>query len=237
MGSTFLSLTNKVLRKLNEVELTSINFSTATGFHAVAKDSVNESIRFINQEEFQWPFNHQVGSQTMTSGIQEYALPSDYKSIDWETFFLQRDSSFSIEGRHLPVKEYDEWIRRYRGNDEQIIDNISAGTSTPAIVFRTQKETFVVSPPPSRAYVIKFDYWNAATDLSTDSDTTNIPTRFDDVIKNGAMIGVYMFRENLESANKAEDRFLRGVKNMRTQLINSYHHMFDLRTGNSMSRI
>lgn len=237
MGSTFLSLTNKVVRKLNEVELTSVNFSTATGFHAVVKDSVNEAIRFINQEEFQWPFNHQAGSQIMTSGIQEYALPSDYKSIDWHTFFLQRDESLNIEGRPLLIKEYDEWVRRYRSNDEHIIANISTGTTTPELVFRTQKETFVVSPPPSEAYVIKFDYWNAADDLSAHDDTTNVPTRFDDVIKNGAMIGVYMFRENLESANKVEDRFLRGIKNMRTQLINSYQHMFDLRTGNPLNRI
>jgi hypothetical protein len=50
-------------------------------------------------------------------------------------------------------------------------------------------------------------------------------------------VGVYMFGENLEASNIARDDFLRGIKNMRTQLINSYEHMFDLRTGNPRARI
>ena len=57
MGTTYLDLTNKVLRKLNQVELTSTNFASARGLHAEAKDAVLESVQRINFQKFEWPFN------------------------------------------------------------------------------------------------------------------------------------------------------------------------------------
>ena len=63
--ASFLSLTNSVLARLNEVQLTSSNFSTARGIQIQALNAVNESIRYINQREFQYPFNHTTKSQTI----------------------------------------------------------------------------------------------------------------------------------------------------------------------------
>ena len=57
MATTFIDLTNKVLRRLNEVEMTSSDFASATGVQALAKDAVRDSIAKINQAEFEWPFN------------------------------------------------------------------------------------------------------------------------------------------------------------------------------------
>ena len=43
MAKTFLTLTNDVLRELNEVVLTSSNFGDATGTQAFVKNSINKS--------------------------------------------------------------------------------------------------------------------------------------------------------------------------------------------------
>ena len=45
MAYDYISLVNDINRRLNEVELTSANFPTATGYYSFAKDSVNASIR------------------------------------------------------------------------------------------------------------------------------------------------------------------------------------------------
>lgn len=242
MASTFLTLTNRALRRLNEVELTASNFANATGFQALAKDAVNDAIHFINQEEFQWPFNHTEGTQVMTvspSIVQKYALPTGFKDVDWQTFFLQRDSGLStpVEGRHLRLKTYDEWVRHFRSDDEQIIANVGSGTYFPKLIIPTQDESFIVSPPPSQAYTIKYEYWAPPTVLVNDTDTTNIPSRFDRVIIDGAMMEAYMFRENLEASNVAQSKFLRGIAHMRTQLINKYEYAYDTRTPQSLRRI
>ena len=44
MATTYLDITNEVLRELNEVPLTSANFTNATGIQKFVKDSINKSI-------------------------------------------------------------------------------------------------------------------------------------------------------------------------------------------------
>ena len=56
MAKTFLTLTNDILRELNEVVLTSSNFGDATGIQAFVKNSINKSINDIANEEPQLPF-------------------------------------------------------------------------------------------------------------------------------------------------------------------------------------
>ena len=55
MAYNYLGLVNEVNRRLNEVELTSSNFASASGFYAQVKDSVNASIQEIDQEYPEWP--------------------------------------------------------------------------------------------------------------------------------------------------------------------------------------
>ena len=43
MATTFLTLTNDVLRELNEIELTASTFATATGIQNFVKNSINKS--------------------------------------------------------------------------------------------------------------------------------------------------------------------------------------------------
>ena len=42
MATTYLDLTNEILRELNEVPLTSSNFSSAVGFQQFVKDAINK---------------------------------------------------------------------------------------------------------------------------------------------------------------------------------------------------
>ena len=56
MATTYLDLTNVILRELNEVPLTSTNFASAVGFQQFVKDSINKAIFDIANEEPQLPF-------------------------------------------------------------------------------------------------------------------------------------------------------------------------------------
>ena len=74
MSETYFSLTNKVLARLNEVQLTSSNFTNARGIQVQAQNAVNESIRYINQREFNYPFNHATETETLTAGVVRYSI-------------------------------------------------------------------------------------------------------------------------------------------------------------------
>jgi len=86
MAYDYIGLVNEVNRRLNEVELTSGNFTTAKGFYSQIKDSVNSSIRDINQTHYEWPFNHVLAEDTLTAGTTRYGFPNDAGSIDFDTF-------------------------------------------------------------------------------------------------------------------------------------------------------
>ena len=58
MAYNYLNLVNDLSRRVNETELASGDFPTATGYYNTAKDAINSSIRLLNQEAFQWPFNY-----------------------------------------------------------------------------------------------------------------------------------------------------------------------------------
>ena len=60
MALTYLSLTNDVITRMNEVTLTAANFLDARGVQVQCQNAVNESIRYINQKEFGYPFTTQL---------------------------------------------------------------------------------------------------------------------------------------------------------------------------------
>ena len=119
MATTFLTLVNDTLRRLNEVELTSTDFATATGFRAQVKDAINSSIQEISQKEFEFPFNFTAGSLTLVSGQQEYSLPADFKIADWDSFRINFDSSNNFSARKLKLISYDTFLKRFFERDSE----------------------------------------------------------------------------------------------------------------------
>ena len=112
MAYDYLGLVNDVNRRLNEVELTSTNFATANGEYSMIKDAVNASIRFINQHEFEWPYNH-VEEETLTAGIVRYAFPADAKILNMNSFRIKRNDTLGNETRKLNVLSYEEYLDSY----------------------------------------------------------------------------------------------------------------------------
>jgi hypothetical protein len=123
--ATFLSLTNSVLARLNEVQLTSTNFSNARGIQVQAQNAVNESIRYINQREFQYPFNHTTKTQTLSPGIVRYSIPTDAKHVDYNTARIVKNSTIGSSGANLSIMQYNEYI-----NNESVTQEDEIVTTT-----------------------------------------------------------------------------------------------------------
>lgn len=223
MSATYITLCNKVLRRLNETTFTSATFGTLTGFHGQVQDAVNDAVRDINHAEYEWSFNSSATTVTLTSGTQLYTLTSaapSFSHIDWDSFYLVKGVPDStIFAKPLPYVDYDLWRQERKADDL----NLSAATYT-AIenVFKTQQDQFGVTPVPDKAYQVGFEYWTSPTELSGVTDTTSIPSRYNYVIVDGAMWYCYMFRDNVEAASVMEKKFKEGIKRMRIELINRY---------------
>ena len=125
MALTFLTLTNSVITRMNEVVLTSSRFTNARGIQVQCKNAVNEAIRYINQREFGYPFNHASETKTLTPGVVRYSVPTSTKYIDYNTARIKKNLNVNASGNNLAKLNYNEYITKEYANQE---DEISSTT-------------------------------------------------------------------------------------------------------------
>ena len=220
MAYNFLELVNQVNRRLNEVELSSTNFSTATGFYAHAKDAVNSAIRDINQTEHNFPFNHVEQEDIMSTDVMRYDFPQDAKTISMDTFRIQESSTLGVSTKKLKQISYEEYLDKYIH-----LEYNTDRTSVPDFVFRTPDFSYGLVPMPNKDYTLIYEYFTFPADLERHDDVPTIPERFAHVIVNGAMFYAYLFRGNTQDSMVAKEKFEEGLKSMRSLLINRYEYV------------
>ena len=291
MSSSYLILTNNVLGRLNEVQLTASNFDSARGIQTQTKEAINQSIRFINQKEFNFPFNHATETKTLTAGTVRYSLPTSTKHVDYNTFRLIKDNDLATSGGKLGILQYNDYVNNYITQEDEIVTTTldgsltdsattvtvasttgfdSAGTlhigneqitytgttsttftgatrgaggttaaahsdatqvaqfeegGVPRYVVRSPDNGYLLYPFPTKSFSVKFDYYTFPTDLSSATDTTSIPARFDAVIIDGATAFVYQYRGETAQYQLNFARFEQGIKNMQTLLVNKFEYV------------
>jgi hypothetical protein len=221
MAYDYLGLVNDINKRLNEVELTTSNFASVTGFYAHAKDAVNAAIRDINQHEYNWPFNHVTQEDTLTSNVTRYAFPHDTKLINFNTFRIKEDTTLGNATTKLGVITYEEYLEKYVDQEY----NSTGRQGVPQLVAHGPALEYIITPEPDAAYTVVYEYYRIPVDLELQDDVPNIPERYRHIIVDGAMHYAYMFRGNTQDALVAKEKFEEGIKNMRSTLINRTYYV------------
>ena len=221
MAYDYIGLVNDVNRRLNEVELTTTNFGTATGEYSMIKDAVNASIRYINQHEYEWPFNHVTADETMTAGVVRYAFPADAKTVDFDSFRIKRNATLGNDTKRLGILSYEEYLSKH----VDIEYNTSANRAMPDFVFRTPNQEFGFVKNPDKAYEYAYEYYRLPVDLINTTDVPTVPEQFRYIIVNGAMHFAYMFRGETQESQVTQQRFMEEIKSMRSLYVNRYDYL------------
>jgi len=226
MAYDYIGLVNDINRRLNEVEVTTANFAAAAGFYSFAKDAVNSSIRHINQEEYNWPWNHVEETEVLLPGEVRYSMPYDAKTVDMNSFRIKRDASLDVETIKLKIIQYEEYLDKYA--DFEYNSNTSV-RSVPRFVVRAPSRDLIFYPSPDKAYEVVYEYYRTTYDLELHDDVPNVPEQYRYVIIDGAMFYVYQFRGDTQAAQIAEAKFNQGLKNLRGLHINRTEYVRDSR--------
>jgi len=142
MALTFLSLTNDVITRMNEVGLTSANFTDARGVQVQCKNAVNEAIRYINQREFGYSFNHAKDISTVVAGQCRYTLPANTKSVDYNTARIKKDSTLNVAGNNLTTLNYNEYIDNdYANAEDDVVATTLNGSHSNSVTTLTLAST------------------------------------------------------------------------------------------------
>ena len=210
--STFLNLTNELLRRLNEVQTDASSFASVKNVQALAKDAINSAIREMLQDAQEWPFTLITYEHTLSAGTNSYSFPADYSKADWDTFYIKQLSSESNTPQKLELITYDQYLSNYRSIEDT---SGNGGQTDPRYVYMTQDTKFGVSPIPDAAYVVEYRYWKYPADLVLYDDVSIIPDRFKHVVIDGAMMYMMLFRSNEQSASLHSEKFENGINTMR----------------------
>ena len=244
MATTYLDLSNEVLRELNEVVLTSGTFASATGIQSFVKNSLNKSIFDIANEEPQLPFfsagvsggtDPFYGNVTVASvaGTRWYTLKSgsssittDYSSVDWDDFYL---TTINVSGETTPFVStglkfltLTDWKRYYRDSENSDdAEGSDASHGEPLYVIKSpDHRKFGLSPIPDKVYNIHFYAFAKPVALSAHDDTIVMPEQYSNVITARTRYYVHQFKENIQQAAFALDEYKKNMKIMKSNLIN-----------------
>jgi len=215
MAYTYLDITNEVLARMNEVSLTSSNFAAARGFQVQCKNAVNDSINYINQREFGWPFTHDTHSQTLVAGQTRYNIPADSQSVDYDTFRISKNDTLAVNGITLRIMDYKEYTQKYI--EQETTTGVGA---VPIYVFRSPDNNYGLFPYPDKAYELKFEYYKKPTALSAHGDVPTVPEQYRQVVVDGATAYAYQYRGEAQQYGINFSRFEDGIKQMQSILLN-----------------
>ena len=244
MATTYLQLTNEVLRELNEVVVTSANFDSAIGIQSFVKDSLNRALFDLANDEPQLPFfsagvsggtdpfygNVTVatvaGQRWYTLKDSSSSITTDYSSVDWDDFYI---TTINVSGESEPFVSQGlkfltltDWKRYYR--DTENADDAKGSDAShgePIYVYRSpDHRKFGLSPIPDKVYNVHFYAFEKPTALSAFSDVITMPDQYKNVLTSKARYYVHQFKDNLQQAAFALEDYKKAVRVMKSNLIN-----------------
>ena len=204
MATTYLDLSNEVLRELNEVVLTSASFASATGIQGFVKDAINKSLFDVANAEPQLPFfsagvsgstdpfygNVTVatvaGQRWYTLKASSSSITSDYAAVDWDDFYI---TTINVSGESAPYTSTGlkfltlaDWKRYYR-DAENADDADTQSYGEPKYVYKSpDHRKFGLSPIPDKVYNVHFYAFEKPTALSAYDDTIPMPEQYSNVL-------------------------------------------------------
>ena len=241
MATTYLDLTNELLRELNEVPLESGSFSTAIGVQAHVKDSLNKAYFDIINQEPQWPFlaagesgevDPMYGNVYVetVAGQRYYELKAssdsilnDYGSVDWDNFYITTvgvaGETAPYAGNNLRFTTTQEW-KSFRRIGENLDDADTQSYGEPDRVIRSpDARKFGLSPIPDKVYRVWFYAYNLPTKLTSFGDEIVFPEMYSTVLLARARYYIWQFKDNPQAAAFALDDYKKGLDSMRSNLI------------------
>jgi hypothetical protein len=218
--ANYLTLSNRVLHALNEVELTTANFANSKGIQTAVKEFINRSINDIYTAELEWPFLHTDGTITTVAGTAEYALATGYKSVDVDTAYLIEAST---DIKIIPYIPYNQFTNQFRERD--LDPTTTDNRAKPEYFYLTQDDKIGLTPIPDKEYTFYYEYWATHTDLSASTDEPAVPARYQDIIVSRSEYYVHQLRSNIEAASMKHQEYEKKIERMRIDLINKPAYM------------
>lgn len=223
--TTYLEIVNKLVRRVNEVEVLEDQFASVIGVQAFIKDGIIDTLDMIFQHKYKWPFLAVQQTQVLTIGDQQYPWPTDFLSVDWNSFQVLKDPALGINDKALKPIQREEWYSLYRDQD---FDAGSDGRNIPQFVFSDHGFGWGLTPSPDKAYTINYKYFKNPVRPVLATDVIALPQEYEYLLMHGGLQLAYLFYDNNERSEISKKNKEEGFADMvNTLLGNNMEHMYD----------
>ena len=122
--------------------------------------------------------------------------------------------------RGLKFLTLTDW-KRYVRDRENADDADTQSYGEPKYVIRSpDNRKFGLSPIPDKVYNVHFYAYSAPTALSAYDDAMILPDQYASIVLAKTRYYVHQFKENIQQAAFAMDDFKKGMRHMKSNLIN-----------------
>lgn len=256
--STILELTNILLRRLGEVELTDASFASAKGIQATAKDCVIDSISEILSRERFWSFLWHSVPIDLNPGQSFYEIEpalvplgldgNHIEAVNWKNARLFKNDDLGVDNKSLMYMTYEDYRRNLRRTD---LNSFPDGRGIPSFIVSTPGDYqdidgdvtitaypsnntgFIVSPAPDKAYRLILNVYLIVNNnyRTVGGSSVEIPTRWNYVIINGALKHFYAYKDNSEQSQIWMGEFEKSISQMRNVVVPKLSDMTDTRVS------
>ena len=199
------------------VKLTGATITATIGTSSGGSQTKSQTITISNANESSY-----TSFTFDATAVTHYVTLAESSGSDAFIGFISLTEN-DVNPKRLRYLTYEEWNDNFRE-----IDSASSTDKLgePEYVYTTYNDEIGFSPiPDSDNLSIKFDYYTTHTDLSSATDTSIIPARFEPVIIARARYYAFMLRSDLQNAQFANKEYQDGVKRMRVELINRKNYV------------
>lgn len=184
-----------------------------TEYRAFMLQCLNLTLKDISTRQDGWHFRflEKTGTTTTVASQIDYDLPAD---IDGVKVFSVWDRTHN---NTYTFKEHDLFLR--------LVPNPSLRTGNP-LWYTIWGNLLKLYPIPSSAFTLYIRYIKTIT-LLTDSDTSNtdVPTKFDQVIIDGALKWAYKFDKQLGDESLQTQIYEAGVQRIVTENLSNINDL------------
>lgn len=127
----------------------------------------------------------------------------------------------------IDLIDYNTYKNNYLINDinGKTPQAVPSSFNQPANVVRMPDNSVILTPIPDRVYTINYFGFSLPSPLVNYYDIPTVPIQFEQVIIDKALHYAYAFRDNIEEASMAQDRYTKNVNKMRRILIPQTEYM------------
>lgn len=152
-----------------------------------------------------WNFMHASVSFDTVAEQSTYAY--DAAPISLTDFARWKEGSFRIYKDSVGDEHILDWWDYRDFYNTFLISTYKTTYAYPSTITSSPSDSLILALPPDGVYTVSGEYYKDVTELSSDSDTPSMPSRYHMMIVYRAMMDYALYEAASEAAQRAEKRY------------------------------